>query len=241
MERLLTSRYGLLLTEVPSWNVVQRLRLERQDAGAAVVEVRATLRARGRTEAAWHVGPSSPPDLVPCLLELGMTPNEEPPFEARGTCMALVRPPNVDAIDDIVVERADTLETLASAEAIAAEAFALRAEDSRVIRASLETRLRLQREERAWVWQYVASIDGVPVGTARARFLDAGVHLGGAAVLPATRGRGVYRALVAARWREAVGHGTPALTVQAGAMSRPILAKLGFITVAEVTVLSDHF
>jgi len=75
----------------------------------------------------------------------------------------------------------------------------------------------------------------------RARLLDAGINLNGAGVLPSARGRGVYRALVAERWREAVARGTPALTVQAGAMSRPILEKLGFVAVAEVTVLCDRF
>jgi GNAT superfamily N-acetyltransferase len=119
--------------------------------------------------------------------------------------------------------------------------FGPRAEDRMAAHANHDTRLRLQQQNRAWLWQYVASIDGVPVGTARAHFLDAGINLNGAAVLPAARGRGVYRALVAARWREGVARATPAATVQAGAMSRRILATLGFMTVAEVTVLSDRF
>lgn len=240
MERVLTGGYGLLLTEVPTWNLVQRLRLQRDDAAAAVAEVRATLHGRGRSQAAWHVGPSSPADLLPWLLEMGMTPYDEPPLEAHSSCMALVHAPALDAIPDVVVERADTLEALAAAETIAAQAFALRAEDRRAIEVNLKTRLRLQQQNRAWVWQYIASIDGVPVGTARARFLKAGVNLNGAAVLPRARRRGVYLALVAARWREAIAQGTPALTVQAGAMSRPILEKLGFVTVAEITVLHDR-
>jgi GNAT superfamily N-acetyltransferase len=47
-------------------------------------------------------------------------------------------------------------------------------------------------------------------------------------VLPKARGRGVYRALLFARWDFAVDRGTPALTVQAGRMSRPICERLGF-------------
>jgi len=38
------------------------------------------------------------------------------------------------------------------------------------------------------------------------------------------RGRGAYRALVAARWADAVERGTPALVTQAGAMSKPMLS-----------------
>ena len=40
--------------------------------------------------------------------------------------------------------------------------------------------------------------------------------------------RGAYRAVVRARWDEAVRRGTPALAVGAGQMSRPILERLGF-------------
>ena len=170
-----------------------------------------------------------------------MTPYADPPYEAHTSCMALVRPPEVGAVGDVLVERAETLEALKAAEAIAAEAFGMRADERRAVQAGIQTRLRLQQEGRPWVWQYLASIDGAPVGTARTRLLPAGSNLAGAGVLPSARGRGVYRALVAARWREAVALGTPALTVQAGAMSRPILERLGFITVAEVTILCDRF
>jgi hypothetical protein len=54
------------------------------------------------------------------------------------------------------------------------------------------------------------------------------------------RGRGVYRALVRARWDAAVAHDTHALTVTAGRMSRPILERLGFVTVGWVDCLLDR-
>jgi GNAT superfamily N-acetyltransferase len=52
--------------------------------------------------------------------------------------------------------------------------------------------------------------------------------LWGGAVLPSHRGRGVYRAVVAARARHARASGYRFLTVDAGPMSRPILERLGF-------------
>jgi hypothetical protein len=58
-------------------------------------------------------------------------------------------------------------------------------------------------------------------------------------VRPEARGRGAYRALVRARWDDAAERGTPALTVHAGALSRPILERLGFVTVGDVTCLLD--
>jgi predicted N-acetyltransferase YhbS len=87
---------------------------------------------------------------------------------------------------------------------------------------------------------FIALIDGEVVGSAGCAYNDAGVYLGGGNVLPAYRGRGVYRALVRARWDAAVARGTPALVTQAGHMSRPILERLGFRTVCEVRGLLDE-
>ncbi|MFO8148695.1 MAG: hypothetical protein R6T93_00210 [Trueperaceae bacterium] len=52
--------------------------------------------------------------------------------------------------------------------------------------------------------------------------------LWGGSVLPSHRGRGHYRAVVAARARYARSRGYRFLTVDAGPMSRPILERLGF-------------
>ena len=95
--------------------------------------------------------------------------------------------------------------------------------------------------ENGYSRMYLAFVDGEPAGMARGSFQDAGIHLSGGAVLPWARGRGAYRAMVEARWHDAVSRGTPALTVQAGSMSRPILERLGFVEVAKIRVLCDRF
>jgi GNAT superfamily N-acetyltransferase len=59
--------------------------------------------------------------------------------------------------------------------------------------------------------------------------------LWGGAVLPTHRGRGLYRAIVAARARHALARGSRFLTVDAGPMSRPILERLGFVELARIT------
>jgi hypothetical protein len=46
---------------------------------------------------------------------------------------------------------------------------------------------------------------------------------------------------VRARWETAVERGTPALTVGAGAMSGPILERLGFERVGRIDCLLDRF
>ena len=87
---------------------------------------------------------------------------------------------------------------------------------------------------------YLAFVDSQPVAAATAVFAEAGVMLLGGATLPQARGRGCYRALVQARWDDAVRRGTPALVVQAGQMSRPILERLGFSFVSQLRVLVDE-
>lgn len=57
----------------------------------------------------------------------------------------------------------------------------------------------------------------------------------GGSTLAAHRGRGLYRALLAARLRAAERHGAAFALVDAGPMSRPILKNLGFQTLTGTT------
>jgi len=59
--------------------------------------------------------------------------------------------------------------------------------------------------------------------------------LWGGATLPAWRGRGVYRSLVAHRAARAAALGFRYLQVDASAESRPILQRLGFVELATTT------
>jgi len=84
---------------------------------------------------------------------------------------------------------------------------------------------------------YVAYVDGEPATGGRLEVYPgtsfAGLYGGG--TIPAYRGRGVYRALVAARAAEARRLGYRTLIVDARDTSRPILARLGFEPVARLT------
>jgi GNAT superfamily N-acetyltransferase len=90
------------------------------------------------------------------------------------------------------------------------------------------------------VTHYLGYLDGEPVGFGRVAFTPAGGLLMGGSVLPAARGRGIYTALVHARWNEAVARGTPCLIVGAGPMSAPILERLGFERIGAIRVLRDR-
>ncbi|MFJ9793535.1 GNAT family N-acetyltransferase [Streptomyces globosus] len=76
----------------------------------------------------------------------------------------------------------------------------------------------------------VAMAGGVPVSAARLEMQPGSPFAGlwGGGTVPAWRGRGVYRLLVAHRARIAAARGIPYLHVDASAQSRPILERLGF-------------
>ena len=86
---------------------------------------------------------------------------------------------------------------------------------------------------------YAAWLEGRLVAAGRGFFSSRGVLLAGGSTVPWARGRGAYRALVRARWDDAVSRGTPVLAVQAGAMSAPILAGLGFEKLCQFRRIHD--
>jgi GNAT superfamily N-acetyltransferase len=84
---------------------------------------------------------------------------------------------------------------------------------------------------------YVAYADRQPVAAARLEMPRDRIFAGlwGGCTLPAFRGRGIFRAIVAARANEARGRGFRFLNVDAAETSRPILERLGFIALCGVT------
>ncbi len=87
---------------------------------------------------------------------------------------------------------------------------------------------------------FLATLDGRPAATAMSIPSERGVFLIAGATATWARGRGLYRALVRARWDDAVARGTPALVTQANPdTSYPILKRLGFADVCEIVRLED--
>jgi GNAT superfamily N-acetyltransferase len=228
-ERLVNDRYVLWMGrgDAPGWNVAQRFRLDAGEVESVRGEIHDALRARGRTACTWEVGSSAtPPDLVDRLLALGLVP-DAPDDLAIG--MVLDRPP-AQATVGVEVRRAETPEDHLEAARIAAVAFGMP-----------EPAGREEGEPDPRNVVYLAYVDDRPVARATGSFSEHGVTLFGGATLPEARGLGAYRALVAARWEDAVERGTPVLVTQAGKMSRPILERLGFRSVCEIRILLDEF
>ena len=213
----------------PGLTVVQRVRAD----DATVADVRAILAERGRTRAIWMVGPSSQPsDLVERLVEQGLRPDTDPVLHI------LVLATEPQAVDGVTVRRVASFEDFERFFAIQAEAFGTERDVSDGGRAHLEQVWDAERD-CPHLTTYLAELDGELVATARATFADAGVVLNSGATLPAARGRGTYRALVRARWDDAVERGTPFLTTLARPTSDPILRRLGFDHLGDVQLLVD--
>jgi GNAT superfamily N-acetyltransferase len=239
-ERVLTSRYCLLFGSVPTFTSVSRLRLDPDEVSETIVEVRELVAERGHREAIWWVGTSAAPaDLADRLRVHGLILDERPGSEPHATTMVLTTEPPASP-KGIVARRVADLDEFRLANRIGGAAFGSPEEDTAAWDSIAENRFAAERGGLA-PRTYLAWLDGEPVATARAVFDNTcpGVLMIGGAVLPQARGRGLYRALVRARWDDAVAAGTPALTTQAGAMSRPILDRLGFQAVAEQEVLLD--
>ena len=217
----------------PSWNVVQRLRLAPGDVDEVRALVHKHLRGRERTACSWEIGSSAtPPDLVERLYERGLVDDDDP--DVIG--MLLTEPP--PSPDGVEARPVRDFEEFAAANRVAGIAFGLPEEEPDEPR----DRARYDEEAELGYWKtFVALLDGEIVGSGHSTYIDGAVTLNGGAVLPHARGRGAYRALVAARWDDAVERGTPALVTQAGRMSAPILERLGFREVARIKILVDRF
>lgn len=204
----------------------------------AVEDARAVVRESGSELLVWWVAPEHAL-IGERLEELGLVNEGTPGFEPVETAMALVAPPSGAGAEGIVVTEVESFEEFAASNRVSTEVF----EMSAPMREEMEAKLPNQYKEYVTpgntVRQFNASIDGRVVGTAAAVRGPAGVNLFGGSVLSEARGRGVYRALMQARWEFAVSKGTPALTVQAGQMSKPIAERLGFTLIGAVRLYVD--
>ena len=98
--------------------------------------------------------------------------------------------------------------------------------------AAAQERRRLNQLDAGNRRVLLATVDGEPAGSAGLTlYAPAGAIINGGAVRERFRGRGVYRAMVAARLAMARDAGVPGLSVWGGPMSAPILRRLGFETV----------
>ncbi|HEX3454303.1 MAG TPA: GNAT family N-acetyltransferase [Gaiellaceae bacterium] len=211
-----------------------RIRFEPGTLDERIAAVRSWFRGQGRAEFVWWVGTSATPDdLEARLLTRGAVPWED----GLITVMVTDEPP--PEVPGIEVRRVETYEEFAAGREIGFEAAGFTAEQADEMRASFREKWDDRRRSGS-ATAYLAYVDGEPVASGDMLFLPFAGFLSGATTKPEYRGRGVYRALVRARWEEATRRGTPALVIGAGSMSRPILERIGFRAVAEQHLLLDR-
>ena len=174
---------------------------------------------------------AQPTGLVDLLLERGLIHDKDP----YAVALVLTREPPAPQ-SGLVARRVETFDEFVAACEVQWEAFESSPEEIAEARALLEDRWRESVILRHAVW-----LDGELVCTGTAAPTAHGLLLYGGATSPHARGRGAYRALLRARWDEAVTRATPVLITQGGSMSRPILERLGFERVGEVHMLLDEF
>ena len=227
-ERVVTDRYVIWFGRgnAPAWTVAQRFRFDVEELDEVMDEIHGHVRERGRSACSWEVGSSArPPKLVELLHERGLVDDPDDPLQIG---MALTGEPAGPAPEGIEVRRVASDDDELVAAQFAAVAFG-----------DTDVKAKPFDPDSPSV-TYLAFIDGEPVGRATGAFSEYGVTLFGGATLPEWRGRGVYKALVHARLRDAAERGSPVAVTQAGSMSRPILEKLGFREVCRIWALIDE-
>jgi hypothetical protein len=218
-----------------TWASVSAPRVAEEEVAALLAETRSLIPAEKLTT--WWIGPSSrPADVVERLVRLGL----QEPHDRVSRLYSLVRtdePAGIPA--GIEVRPVETYDDFAAAREVQWDAF----ETLEARRQAQRPGLREDFEESMQLGipvMFVASLDGRPAATAMSIPSERGVFLIAGAVAPWARGHGLYRALVRARWDDAVERRTPALVTQANPeTSYPILRRLGFEEVCEIRRLED--
>lgn len=214
---------------IPGPNSVSLIRCAPERVQPMVAGARELAASHG-LQCVWLLDPDArPSDLPDRLAAGGILPEEE--------LAVMVLPAGADpATPDPRVELVDALgdaETFRAAESAQAAAFGHEPaprQDGRFADARADPRRRF----------VLARVDGEPAGAGWATVYEDGAFLNGGAVVPRFRGRGVYRALVAARLQMARDAGVAGVGVQAlPETSGPILARLGFVEVGRLRVFAE--
>lgn len=195
-------------------------------------EVAEQVRRWDRPEVVWWVRLGSrPPDLSDELQSLGGRLHERLAVLARDIGPSSVPDSEVSGLRIEPVGDVPTLRDIAHVDTGVFGGSAPPDEGAQSRAAECAAAWRRGEEVRL-----VAYLDGEPVGTAGASLADGVLRLWGGGVLAESRGRGIYRALLAWRLRWGLEQGaTLALVKGRVDTSGPILQRLGFSAYGEET------
>jgi GNAT superfamily N-acetyltransferase len=222
-----TGRYRLTLQPdypIPGPNSAAWIRCRDDEADDVIAEVR-ELVGRRNLPLMWTLDPETQPaGFAEHLAAHGIEPEPHSPEVA---VLVLAVDARIEGAEVEGLELRDALadpESFRQADAVNAGAF--RDKPREPVAQERRRRNQLEAGNRRLL---LATVDGEPAGSAGLTlYPPAGAIINGGAVLEKFRGRGVYRALVAARLEMARQAGLPGVSVWGGPMSRPILVRLGF-------------
>jgi hypothetical protein len=216
-----------------TWASMSGLRFDEDELDEVIAHVHALVPADKRQT--WWIGPSArPANAIELLKQRGFEAAEHPEVRA----MALTRAPAATT-DGIEVRRVESFEDFLAARELQWEGFETPEDQREKQREHLRTDFEESIEHGIPV-AFLALLEGRPAATGMAVPSERGVFLIAGATARWARGRGVYRALVRARWNYAVERGTPALVTEALVdTSYPILQRLGFTEVCTIRRLVE--
>jgi hypothetical protein len=225
----------ICILQGPNWASISAPNVGADDVDELLSLTRKLVPAR--KGAVWWLGPSAQPaDLAARLRRAGLS--EPRDRVTRLVALALTAAPEPGP-PGVEVRRVESYDDFRATREIQWDAF----DTPKDRRAAARRRLRADFEESMTVGVpvgFVATLEGRPAATAMSVPSPRGIFLIAGATAPWARGRGLYRALVRARWDDAVERGTPALVTQANPeTSYPILKRLGFEDVCEIERLED--
>jgi hypothetical protein len=179
-------------------------------------------------------GHDHPADLGDRLEAAGFVPDEIETVMV-GDAAGLAQ--DVDLPDDVSVRRVDQLPDRDTLVTEAAEMQRAVFGDGPSGQEVLERLDRLGGLEEFWVAEAVEEAGRRVISAGRLDFVENSDFAGlwGGATVPEWRGRGVYRALTAARARSTLAAGKRYLHSDCTAMSRPILERSGLVAVTTTT------
>jgi GNAT superfamily N-acetyltransferase len=210
------------------WNAVLWSDLSADDADATID---AQIQRFGAVAEDWewkYYSYDRPADLPRRLISAGLIPDE-----AEALLVACIRDLALDTPPPPGVELVAVRDAAGAADVVRVHDQVFGGDHSKIGTAILAG---LQTEPHS-VEAVLAVADGVPISSGRVEFPEGRefASIWGGGTLPAWRGRGVFRSLVAYRARLAMERGYRYLQVDASPDSRPILKRLGFAELAMTT------
>jgi GNAT superfamily N-acetyltransferase len=216
---------------VGSTATVMRLGAMGRDVDRLVESVRAELRSEQVTEAYWTVGPASwPPGLDDALISAGAGVDSTVDICAHDLTDGV--PDALDcagATSSVSVRHVRSRQDVAAFQRVTAAAWGYPPPSQDDVERAVAN---LRRGYVLGCWQ------GEPVGVGGCTLAADVARFWGAAVVPAARGQGVYRALVRARMADAAAHGATLALVHAQPGSSAVLQRVGFTVHGQQRVLA---